>query len=55
VRWLIGLGLLPLLLCGGMCLGGTVVAVLVGIGLRRAEPSNAKRAEEARAAEGAEV
>lgn len=30
MRWLFGLGLLPLLLCGGMCVAGTLAAVLFG-------------------------
>lgn len=36
MQWLFGATLLPLLLCGLMCVGGTVLAAL---GLRRSRPS----------------
>lgn len=30
MRWLFALPLIPMLLCGGVCLGGVLVAFLVG-------------------------
>lgn len=30
MRWLLGLPLIPLILCGGMCLGGALVAFVLG-------------------------
>lgn len=40
MEWLFGLALLPLVVCGAMCAGGVVVAVLAG---RRAPTSTDDR------------
>lgn len=30
MRWLLSLPLIPLLVCGGMCIGGAVIALVLG-------------------------
>lgn len=55
MRWLLGLPLLPLLICGAMCI---IPAALVALGLRRRDDSTegqAKHEEITPAAEAPEV
>jgi hypothetical protein len=42
MSWLWGAALLPLIVCGAMCIGGMVAAA---VGLRRAGPHTAGRRE----------